>query len=317
MNASPTRPRWKLLIVLLALPYLLRLAFRFTPLEEAGLGGAASILTIFLVLIMALLWLLLLSGLTWKGRWIGLGVLTVLGAGLALCVRVEGHMGNFFPQLAWVWSPRPADSADDLDLASDTPAVEITTTSPSDFPRFLGLDQSNWVSGSLLAADWHLQKPTELWRSDIGLGWSSFSVAGPYAYTMEQRGEDEMTVCYEARTGQPIWAHRESARFEESMGGVGPRSTPTVHEGMVYALGATGILLCLDAQTGAVQWRRDTLAEAGQSNLKWAKSGSPLIATINGRFNSKAWTVARPRSVTPSSTAPFHRKCSFHASSRG
>lgn len=62
------------------------------------------------------------------------------------------------------------------------------------------------------------------------------------------------------------------------MGGTGPRATPAVQDDRVYALGATGILICLDGRTGRLIWRRDTLAEAGHQNLMWAKSCSPLLA---------------------------------------
>ncbi len=271
-------PRWKLLIILIALPILGRIGFRFSPLEEGGFGGAASILAVALVLLLAVIWLLTLSRLPWKHRLIGLLALGILGVGLRFSVRHDGHMGDFFPQLAWIWSPKPGESADDLDFVAADQTATLTTGEPGDFPSFLGPNRNNWVSGNELPPDWHSRTPKELWRRDIGLGWSSFSVAGSLAFTMEQRGNRELTVCYEARTGAPIWAHAENSRFSESMGGDGPRSTPTVHEdGKVYALGAKGILLCLEGRTGDVIWRRDTLSEAGHDNLTWAKSCSPLI----------------------------------------
>jgi outer membrane protein assembly factor BamB len=74
-----------------------------------------------------------------------------------------------------------------------------------------------------------------------------------------------------------VWTHAEEVRFEESMGGNGPRSTPTVANGKVYSLGATGILNCLDARTGNLIWGKDVLKEADHSVPKWAKSCSPLV----------------------------------------
>ena len=95
---------------------------------------------------------------------------------------------------------------------------------------------------------------------------------------MEQRGKIETTICYELLTGNPVWIHEEPVRFEESMGADGPRSTPTIADGKVYSLGATGILNCLDARTGTKIWRKDTLSDFNQSVPKWAKSCSPLVS---------------------------------------
>jgi outer membrane protein assembly factor BamB len=61
------------------------------------------------------------------------------------------------------------------------------------------------------------------------------------------------------------------------MGDDGPRSTPTVSDGRVFSLGATGILNCLDARTGKVIWGKDVLAAVGHDVPQWAKSGSPLV----------------------------------------
>ena len=61
------------------------------------------------------------------------------------------------------------------------------------------------------------------------------------------------------------------------MGGDGPRATPTIAGGKVFALGATGVLDCLDASTGKLLWTHDTLRESGEQNLQWGKSCSPLV----------------------------------------
>jgi outer membrane protein assembly factor BamB len=67
-------------------------------------------------------------------------------------------------------------------------------------------------------------------------------------------------------------------RFTEAMSGAGPRATPTFADGRLYALGATGMLNCLDAATGAKIWSRDLVAETGAKVPIWGFASSPLIA---------------------------------------
>jgi outer membrane protein assembly factor BamB len=101
--------------------------------------------------------------------------------------------------------------------------------------------------------------------------------SGPGIYTQEQRGEDEVISSHDATTGEPLWKHRVAARFWESQAGAGPRATPTLDEGRLYALGATGILNALDAETGSILWTRNVGDDAGEAVPIWGFSGSPLM----------------------------------------
>ena len=153
--------------------------------------------------------------------------------------------------------------------------------SAHDYPRFLGNGHWAEVEDVVLETDWAAHPPKQLWRQPIGAAWSSFAVVGAYAVTQEQRGEHELVTCYEVRTGKSAWTHADPVRWDPrgggALGGVGPRATPTLHEGRVFSQGATGILNCLDARTGKLLWSRDTLAEHGTENLNWGKAGSPLV----------------------------------------
>ncbi len=128
-----------------------------------------------------------------------------------------------------------------------------------------------------IRADWPSQGLPLLWRQPIGGGYASFAIADGLAFTIEQRRGKEVVVAYALETGREIWSHSWEAEFLETMGGNGPRSTPTWDEGRVYALGATGELHCLDAETGQAFWARNILRDNGAENLSWGMSASPLI----------------------------------------
>ncbi len=273
-DAEKPRPRWKLFLWVQAILIILWIILKSIPkVIESGAGGATDLLFVILIIAFSLIWLLLLSRLRWKFRLLGLG-LALLTLGL---VKMDGHTGGFFPQFSWRWTKESAKEIPDLIGSIAEEGTIISSEGPENFPRLLGSQMTNHVSGELLPDQWFNSKPKELWRKQIGEGWSSFSVAGGYTYTMEQRGLVETTICYELLSGDAVWVHEEKVRFEESMGADGPRSTPTITDGKVFSLGATGILNCLDARTGEKIWGKDILAEVKQSVPTWAKSCSPLI----------------------------------------
>lgn len=181
------------------------------------------------------------------------------------------------------WRFRFAKNAD-----RDLPSIESIASAadwhltPRDYPRFLGNGYWAEVSSVELETDWKAHPPQELWRHEIGGGWSSFAVVGDYAVTQEQRGENELVTCYRLQTGEPVWTHADKARFDPAdavggLGDIGPRATPTIVGDRIYTQGGNGIVNCLDARTGKALWTRDTIAEFSATVAIWGKAGSPLV----------------------------------------
>ncbi len=225
-------------------------------------------------------------------------------------VRNEGLTGGGQVQLKWRWSPTPEQQllaqartepvpsptaapasvappaeapkeksapAAEAKPAARAAASEAAVAPAPEWPGFRGPHRDSVVRGTRILTDWSAAPPVELWRRPVGPGWSSFAAQGNLIYTQEQRGDDEVVVCYNLKTGEPVWEHRNPARFWQAQGGAGPRATPTLHNGRVYALGATGILNALDAATGAEAWSRNAGTDAEVKVPFEGFASSPLV----------------------------------------
>ncbi|MHC4178881.1 MAG: PQQ-binding-like beta-propeller repeat protein [Planctomycetota bacterium] len=250
-------------------------------------ANIATWIAAFVAIVTLLLWFAFFSRYTRRVRMCPLvGSLAVVGV-FALLFRIDGTSGDLWPEFALRFSPKPDELLGKPKLpdptARQTPLVDLVTTTGDDFPQFLGPDRSASIDHLTLARNWNDSPPEFVWRQEIGAGWSGFAVVGGHAVTMEQRGELEMVTCYDVNTGQLQWLHSILVRYQTKLAGVGPRATPTIDEGMVYTLGATGRLLCLDGATGQPVWEKDLRSEYGvteadeEAEVPYGRANSPLV----------------------------------------
>lgn len=230
-----------------------------------------------------LIWWLFVSGVAWKTRFKGL-----LGAVLAFVlfftvVRVESFEGDMVPRFQFRFMPTAEQRAVEYFELADNSAdeksdsAETLVAAEADWPGYRNALRDGIARDQQIRTDWESEPPKLLWKHPVGAGWGSFCVVGDRVFTQEQRGEDELVVCYDVSTGKQIWTQTEPVRFSETLGGVGPRATPVFEEGRLYTMGGTGILNCLDAATGKPVWSHDLLKEGDLKNLTWGMAGSPLI----------------------------------------
>jgi outer membrane protein assembly factor BamB len=227
-------------------------------------------------------WLVVTFFLSWPVRRAGLLLVFLAAWGYFVCLRMEedGVTGSFTMKSYWRWTPT-AEQKFLAELAarprSEAGLAALDALQPSDWPAFRGPDRDGRRTGVHINADWQNHPPRQVWRHRVGPGWSSFAVVGQRVFTQEQRDDQEVVVCYHADTGEELWSHQDATRFSEFLGGDGPRSTPTYHDGKIYALGAKGQLNCLDAVKGNVVWSRNIASDSGAEVPMWGFSSSPLV----------------------------------------
>jgi outer membrane protein assembly factor BamB len=231
----------------------------------------------------ATLWVLWLAWIffipiPWTVRGAVLGVLLVATIPYLTLFEISDMTGDTHINFA-LRSQEKAATFDSKTGELSGAGVKLVENALTDFPAFQGPDRTAVLHNVKLAHDWKEHPPREIWRVPAGAGWGSFTVVGGLAFTLEQRGDQECLVARDVKTGREVWVHKDDAVLpkKQTMGGPGPRSTPTVHEGRVYSVGETGILNCLDGGTGHVIWSKNIVTDNGGSLAEHGVCGSPLI----------------------------------------
>lgn len=162
-----------------------------------------------------------------------------------------------------------------------------------DWPQWLGPKRDGvWREDGILDK-FPPSGPKERWRVPIGGGYAGPAVAGGKVYVADRILADgvrnpaspfsrakldgkERILCLEEASGKILWKHEYDCRYEIQYP-AGPRATPVVAGGKVYALGAMGDLFCLDAADGKVLWSKNFPKDYDASVPVWGFSSHPLL----------------------------------------
>jgi outer membrane protein assembly factor BamB len=198
--------------------------------------------------------------------------------------------------------PSPSPSASVAASPGDT-AAAAPAPSRNAWTNFRGARRDGKYDEGSISTNWPANGLPVLWKQPVGVGHASFVVADGKAYTIEQRRRQEVVAAYDINNGHELWTQKWNASFADSTGD-GPRATPTWDQGRIYALGATGELRCLDANSGAVVWGKNILKDNAAQNLQWAQAASPLIVddkviVLPGGANGKSVVAYNKNTGSP------------------
>lgn len=158
------------------------------------------------------------------------------------------------------------------------------TAKKGTWTSFLGNRRNGISEETGLNLNWNIHRPAVLWRVPLGSGYSSIVVADGRIWTMATHLTNDYVVCFDADTGKKLWSTIAAPTYLDSQRQArGPRSTPTYDDGKLYCLLPAGDLLCLEANSGKIVWKKNIfgVSGAGQQEQKtiyyWGMSASPLI----------------------------------------
>lgn len=148
---------------------------------------------------------------------------------------------------------------------------------PGDWPQWRGPSRDDVSKETGLLKKWPSDGPKRLWvNEDAGLGYSGFAVVGGKLYTMGLYDAEEKLICIDTSTGKKLWETPVGAIYTNKWGN-GPRSTPAVSGGKVYAIGGQGDLVCADAESGKKEWSVSMVKDLGGKLQGWGYTESPLV----------------------------------------
>jgi outer membrane protein assembly factor BamB len=118
-----------------------------------------------------------------------------------------------------------------------------------------------------------------VWSTPLAEGYSGPAVANGRVYITDRQKEkqNERVLCLDAETGKIIWVHEYRPPHYSISYPAGPRSTPEIHDGRVYTIGAMGQMFCFDEKTGDILWSKDFVKDFNTKLPIWGMVASPLV----------------------------------------
>lgn len=251
--------------------------------------AVANIITLisgFVFYTTGLVWWLRVGKASWRLK-LGVIVAPAFVMLIGLCFyKPLGFDSELFPRFRYRWRSVEIKSP----AISSTPSINADNSAlaqqgTTDYSGFMGTDRKATLSNARCVDlnTWTETTPELLWSQAIGPGWSAFSVVGEIAVTLEQAGENESLRAYALKSGELLWKKDWNALHSTSLGGVGPRSTPVIANGIVYAQGANGYFVAAKLENGETVWDKQLLEVAGitvaeaEQEVAWGRAASPLV----------------------------------------
>lgn len=163
-------------------------------------------------------------------------------------------------------------------LAAISSIPSIAHSASADWPQWRGVNRDGRSTDTGLLKQWPADGPRLVWKAaDIGQGYATVSVVGDQVFAMGDKGDENYLIALGRADGKELWKTKLGKAGAPGWGGfAGPRCSPTVDGGLVFAVGQYGEVACVAAATGQPLWRKDCVKDFGGELPFWGYSGMPL-----------------------------------------
>ena len=151
---------------------------------------------------------------------------------------------------------------------------------PGTWPGFRGSLRDAKAGDAAIAPGWPESGPPVLWEVPaLGEGHGGAAIRGGCVYLIdydEEKKEDAIR-CLSFADGRDIWRYTYSVKVKRNHGM--SRTVPAVTDRHVVTLGPRAHVMCLDARTGELRWKKDLVREYGTQVPEWHAGQCPLVGS--------------------------------------
>lgn len=141
--------------------------------------------------------------------------------------------------------------------------------------QFRGPNRDGKFPESGLLKEWPETGPELLLQLEgIGKGYSSVITNGDYIYASGMIDTLDYLTCFDFE-GNQKWQVAYGESWKKSFPDT--RSTPTIEDNRIYIISGIGELVCLNSETGAINWKVNVDRDYKSEWHIWGVSESPLI----------------------------------------
>jgi len=163
----------------------------------------------------------------------------------------------------------------------------IPAVHAEDWPQWRGAGRLGMWNETRIIDEFPDEGLKVVWRAPIRSGFAGPAVSEGRVFVLDWQEDPqsrtldgiERLVALDEETGSVLWTHEWATSYRMLQGSyaIGPRATPTVDGDRVYVVGASGVLRCVNVQTGNLIWTKNYIEDYDTSVATWGVASAPLV----------------------------------------